>query len=256
MAIAVLVMIIIAAANHQPGVRAKVETTKYQPLKQTSGILFGCSSLKPGVLLTIDDGPSRITDDILDLLQKHNVTAVFFLNEHNTNLHQEKARKIAHNGHELGIKINDEEGTVNNVQELREKIKSAEMAVINATGIYPRFLRMANVTQERLKVASSLGHTLVIWNGAAKRVEKVESFTPGIEGDDDDESDDDTTKKLKRMQNQFQFVVNNIPAQGGILKLSEDDRDAIRWLEFILNDGGLIQYKPIPLLTPKDCFSY
>lgn len=57
----------------------------------------------PQVALTFDDGPSEWTPLILDVLDKWNVKATFFLIGAHVRHHPEIARRIAASGHTLGI---------------------------------------------------------------------------------------------------------------------------------------------------------
>ena len=43
--------------------------------------------------ITIDDGPSKYTDDILEILDKHKVKGTFFLIDRNMNIYPDKVKK-------------------------------------------------------------------------------------------------------------------------------------------------------------------
>lgn len=53
--------------------------------------------------ITIDDGPSKYTDDILNILNKHNVKCTFFLIDRNMNTYPEKVKKIVESGNTAGL---------------------------------------------------------------------------------------------------------------------------------------------------------
>ncbi|MGM0847047.1 MAG: polysaccharide deacetylase family protein [Bacillota bacterium] len=53
------------------------------------------------VMLTFDDGPGRALQDILDILQKENVTAAFFWNSRLLH-HQRPWKKVLDHGHIIG----------------------------------------------------------------------------------------------------------------------------------------------------------
>ena len=55
------------------------------------------------VYLTFDDGPSKNTDKILEILDKYNIKATFFVVGPSYNLKNEYLRKIVKAGHELSI---------------------------------------------------------------------------------------------------------------------------------------------------------
>lgn len=55
--------------------------------------------------LTFDDGPSNVTDLVLDILKKYNIKATFFVvgNQLNSKENQNRLRRIAEEGHIIGI---------------------------------------------------------------------------------------------------------------------------------------------------------
>ncbi|NLJ97368.1 MAG: polysaccharide deacetylase, partial [Clostridiales bacterium] len=55
------------------------------------------------VYLTFDDGPSYITDDVLDILAEYNVKATFFVVGHTDKKSKERYMRIVDEGHTLGI---------------------------------------------------------------------------------------------------------------------------------------------------------
>jgi peptidoglycan-N-acetylglucosamine deacetylase len=57
---------------------------------------------RPAIALTFDDGPSESTDKILEILQRHNITATFFQCGANVRRLPQVAREVSSAGHELG----------------------------------------------------------------------------------------------------------------------------------------------------------
>ncbi len=53
--------------------------------------------------ITIDDGPSKYTNQILDILDKHNVKATFFMINRNMNKHKDEVQRISEEGHGVGF---------------------------------------------------------------------------------------------------------------------------------------------------------
>lgn len=53
--------------------------------------------------LTFDDGPSENTGNILDILDKYNVKATFFVNGKEGEVHEERYRQIVERGHSIGL---------------------------------------------------------------------------------------------------------------------------------------------------------
>ncbi|ALC92685.1 hypothetical protein AM500_06295 [Bacillus sp. FJAT-18017] len=55
------------------------------------------------VYLTFDDGPHRVSGQILDLLDKYNAKATFFLLDPNMKQYPEAVKRMASSGHALGL---------------------------------------------------------------------------------------------------------------------------------------------------------
>jgi peptidoglycan-N-acetylglucosamine deacetylase len=53
--------------------------------------------------ITIDDGPSKYTDQILDILDKNNVKATFFMIDGNMKTYSDELKRIESEGHSLGF---------------------------------------------------------------------------------------------------------------------------------------------------------
>lgn len=53
--------------------------------------------------ITIDDGPSKYTDQILDILKENNVEATFFMMNNNMKLFKEQVKRMADEGHSQGF---------------------------------------------------------------------------------------------------------------------------------------------------------
>ncbi len=53
--------------------------------------------------ITIDDGPSKYTDDIVDTLNKYNAKATFFMIDRNMKLYPSQVKRIVENGNTAGF---------------------------------------------------------------------------------------------------------------------------------------------------------
>ena len=51
--------------------------------------------------LTFDDGPGPYSDQILDVLKKHNAKATFFMNGYKVNTYASQVRRMAAEGHQV-----------------------------------------------------------------------------------------------------------------------------------------------------------
>ena len=77
------------------------ESLRQEQIKQNVGITDYEGMKK--VYLTFDDGPSVHTKEILEILDKYNVKATFFVTGMNVPRYDEYYRKILEEGHSLGI---------------------------------------------------------------------------------------------------------------------------------------------------------
>ncbi|WP_010502474.1 polysaccharide deacetylase [Paenibacillus elgii] len=98
---------------------------------------------KPTVYLTFDDGPSKLTPKVLDILRKEDVRATFFVLGEQVQERPNIAKRIVEDGHALG------NHTYNHVyQELYsdfrvfwEQVQKTENILLETTGVRPRFIR-------------------------------------------------------------------------------------------------------------------
>ena len=103
------------AAHHFPGAIYAVDT---ESLSEESGKV---------VALTIDDGPSAATEDILELLERYDVKATFFNISGHLKGHKETLQAAALDGHELGNHLTVDEASIRlSAEEFEEKLLEAE----------------------------------------------------------------------------------------------------------------------------------
>ncbi|MEJ2540741.1 MAG: chitin deacetylase family protein [Gemmatimonadota bacterium] len=70
--------------------------------RDASPVLFHVDTRARSVALTIDDGPSDATGEILDILAEFDVRATFFVIGEQVRAHPELVRRLLAEGHELG----------------------------------------------------------------------------------------------------------------------------------------------------------
>ncbi|MBU8787881.1 MULTISPECIES: polysaccharide deacetylase family protein [Bacillus] len=95
------------------------------------------------VYLTFDDGPSAVTQTLLDILDEHDVKASFFMLEPNMKLHRKAVLNMKQEGHALGL-----HGVTHN-QKLFYKganspnleMKQAQKTLKSITGVKTRLIR-------------------------------------------------------------------------------------------------------------------
>jgi hypothetical protein len=129
-----------------------------------------CRTGDGGILITIDDGPDpRDTPDLLDLLDRHQTKAVFFMIGKKVAAHPELAREVVRRGHEIG------NHTMSHPQasfwcagpwRTRREIADCQCVIEETTGVKPRYFR-APVGHRNLfthPVAAGLGLEVMAWS--------------------------------------------------------------------------------------------
>jgi len=122
---------------------------------------------RPWVALTFDDGPSpQYTPRILDLLDKHDVPATFFMVGAHVEAYPEIAAAVVERGHEVG---NHTYSHINiptaSTQRLYEELFGTTAAILEATGVYPEYVRPPRGLYDGRfrRTAALLGQKVVLW---------------------------------------------------------------------------------------------
>ena len=121
------------------------------------------------IYLTIDDGPSSITTEILKLLSDHNVKGTFFVLGSNVKKYPDVVRSIYKDGHLIANHTYSHKNFYKvkpTVDVLREEIKKTEEEIIKIIGYKPGYLRYpyGYISKEARDVASSLGYRVINWD--------------------------------------------------------------------------------------------
>jgi peptidoglycan/xylan/chitin deacetylase (PgdA/CDA1 family) len=112
------------------------------------------------VALTFDDGPSRWTPLVLDLLREHEMRATFFVIGTRVREHPDLARRIVAEGHELGSHtLTHPRLTEIPDDEVRAEIQGGQDAVEEVLGEAPRLFRAPgfHVGRRELAIVEELG---------------------------------------------------------------------------------------------------
>lgn len=129
-----------------------------------------CRTGERGILVTIDDGPDpHDTPVLLDLLDRHQVKAVFFMIGEKVAAYPELAREVLRRGHEIG------NHTMTHPQasfwcagpwRTRREIADCQRVIEDTGGVKPRWFR-APVGHRNLfthPIAGALGLKVMAWN--------------------------------------------------------------------------------------------
>lgn len=99
---------------------------------------------KKVVYMTFDDGPSVLTDKVLDILKENDVHATFFLIGNQINDRTEDTvKRIVNEGHQIGVHTysHDASKIYASADAYYDDILKAEQAIIKRTGIVPLVYR-------------------------------------------------------------------------------------------------------------------
>lgn len=126
-------------------------------------VLFYVDGRKPMVALTIDDGPSSATPEILDVLDEHGAHATFFVIGEHVRQHPELARRLVDEGHELGHHMMVDEPSIDLAPAVfRDRFREMD-GILDALG-GSRVFRPASGWYDRRMVdeAAALGYRTVL----------------------------------------------------------------------------------------------
>jgi peptidoglycan/xylan/chitin deacetylase (PgdA/CDA1 family) len=110
-------------------------------------VLWRVSTSSKIIALTIDDGPSEFTDEIMQILKTNDATATFFIIGSQIAGHKETLQQLIRNGNELGnhamhdepSRSLDDTTLVDQIQSVEEMLQEAYAAV--DTGPPPKYFR-------------------------------------------------------------------------------------------------------------------
>jgi len=119
------------------------DTLKYKIIDRSIVAPIDKTNKKSIVLLTIDDGPSTRTKEILDILDKHNAKAIFFIN----GMHDKNNMDVIEETYKRGFAVGNHTWShINLKKEKDTKIIEKEInkntdLITSITGTHPLFFR-------------------------------------------------------------------------------------------------------------------
>ena len=116
--------------------------------------------------LTFDDGPSRHTGHLLDMLAGYGIPATFFLLGANAERNPAMVRRIIEEGHEVGNHSWSHPNLRTLAPEVQEQEIRATDAALRALGASPSYLRppYGNFDAHTLAIAQDLGVDVILWS--------------------------------------------------------------------------------------------
>ena len=123
------------------------------------------------VLLTIDDGPTIRTEEVMAILKKHNANAIFFINGNKDKNNKGIIQKINNEGFSVGnhtwnhLNLKKE----NNTTIIEKEINTTSDLIKKETGSNPHFFRApyGESNTEIRKMVKDSGMIFMDWSGAA-----------------------------------------------------------------------------------------
>ncbi|GIP41119.1 hypothetical protein J31TS4_43990 [Paenibacillus sp. J31TS4] len=125
----------------------------------------------PTVYLTFDDGPSRLTPKVLDILEREGVPATFFVLGELAEKDPEMVRRIVEEGHALGSHSYNHvyKELYESFDGLWEQLRRTDRVLLEATGQYPALFRAPGGTFTNFDAfyfyyVEQAGYRIADWN--------------------------------------------------------------------------------------------
>lgn len=171
-----------ASANQQAQASQTALRQIYDKLKAGKKIVANAShseTKKPTVYLTFDDGPSKNTPKVLDILQKYHIHATFFEIGEVAKAYPDIVRRVVKEGHTLGNHSYNHvyDQLYSNFDGFWNQIAQTENVFDKIAGVQPRWIRAPGGTFENFGAfyyyyMTKAGYHIEDWNveaGDAKR---------------------------------------------------------------------------------------
>ncbi|KAG0168754.1 chitin deacetylase [Apophysomyces sp. BC1034] len=139
------------------------ETCGSRPSPSSS---YGCP-LANQWALTFDDGPSNLTNWLLDILDEYDVRATFCLQGSHVKKYPDVVRRAVHAGHQIASHTYSHSHLMSLTnEEIVFEIKATEEAIWDAAGVRPRYVRppFGEVDDRVRAVLEKLGYKVLMWN--------------------------------------------------------------------------------------------
>ena len=119
---------------------------------------------KPMIALTFDDGPNYNTSKVLDILEKYNVKATFFILGTNIKGNEDIIERMDKLGMEIGNHMYSHK-LVTRLKEdqLKGEITKVDTLISDITGKYPTLIRPSYGTYNK-KIKKAVDRPIIIWN--------------------------------------------------------------------------------------------
>jgi len=171
---------VVLAQSNEPNEQQKSLSIEYQELyPDMRAELAEVTRTEPKtVYLTFDDGPSKRTAEILDILKKENIKATFFIIGKEGNKEKDLMRRIVEEGHTIGIHTYSHvyESIYSSVENYLEDFHKTYKLIVDTTGVRPEVFRFpggsinpynARYYEEIIAEMMRRGFTYYDWNASS-----------------------------------------------------------------------------------------
>jgi peptidoglycan-N-acetylglucosamine deacetylase len=126
-----------------------------------------------GVVLTFDDGPDPVhTREVLDILDKHDAKATFFVIGRKAEAHRDVVEEIVRRGHDVGVHgfEHDRFFSLRGSARVRTDLERAIRVIENITGKTPLWFRppIGHTNPTIARIADQLDLTVIGWSVGAR----------------------------------------------------------------------------------------
>lgn len=133
-------------------------TKKYYPVNKI------IDPNKKVIALTFDDGPSKYTNEILDILNKEDAVATFFIIGNKVEIFKQTLNKMIKNGNEIGNhSYNHKWLTRVSDEEFENQINKTQNIIYNTTGFKPTIFRPTYGSIND-KIRNKIDLDIIMWN--------------------------------------------------------------------------------------------
>ncbi|ORY56727.1 glycoside hydrolase/deacetylase [Neocallimastix californiae] len=208
-----------------------VQRTRRSPLGTRATKTYDSCEKSGEIGVTFDEGPSKLTKDILDTLKTNNVKATFHLDPTKIADNIDVSKSIIENGNIIGLQFDktlDTEKIKNmKVSEIKEELEKEAKIIKDALNVNPKFLRIPEGLEENesiLQAAEELGFVITTWtvelSGNKSSSDYIKSYTNALK-----------TNNKSNLKIYPQFIDRNIDS---------DDHISEAWKEIIksVNDNN------------------
>ncbi|MEC1261737.1 polysaccharide deacetylase [Bacillus swezeyi] len=123
------------------------------------------------IYLTFDDGPSAVSQRLLQILSEHDVKATFFMLEPNMKVHRQAVLNMKQQGHALGLHgvTHDQKQFYKDANSPNLEMKQAQKTLKSITGVETHLIRTPygskpSLTDAQKNVLKKNGFTYWDWN--------------------------------------------------------------------------------------------